>query len=207
MRELREKKSPARDAVTNGTVRTVPRIAAASMDSCYSRLASILTPKSNFEPVLLTDNHYYGGSQVGPEDPEAKTSELRRLRNVYRTGLRLPFEAGMYEYSPGGSHRKIVWEWKRPSTTDDMNTAEMRLIISLQSQVPVFHSRLMQAEAEARFRALPGVSSQIIGAMKLHEASLFSRRKCYKCRFSFSAPCPFARARESDCTCLSSESG
>ena len=28
----------------------------------------------------------------------------------------------------------------------------------------------------------------------------------YKCRFSFSAPCPFARARESDCTCLPSPS-
>ena len=34
--------------------------------------------------------------------------------------------------------------------------------------------------------------------------SCFSLTGGYKCRFSFSAPCPFARARESDCTCLPS---
>jgi hypothetical protein len=155
--------------MNEGKVTTVP--SEQNPDRRYGGLIRSLNLVDPFVPVLLDDGHYFANAPMGPDGSERALSYQRDKRHVYRKHLALNLNAATYSYTPGGNHIQLCWVWKRPGLrgvplSDTDATAEARLLAGLQSGIPVYHSRAMNASAELRFRQIPQLSPAILRAMR-----------------------------------------
>ncbi|KAJ1446501.1 hypothetical protein M885DRAFT_604849 [Pelagophyceae sp. CCMP2097] len=156
----------ARDATTEGKIIMVPY--SEHVIPRYARLDAELQKFPQYTPVLVDDS-YYDDSAAGPGGSMSAFDGGRKRRFVFRNQLILSQHASTFAYTPGGSHRQLLWVWTRPHAdriVDGDRTAEARLLLALHSDMPVYDTCAMNSEAESKFRHLPGLAPQIARSMR-----------------------------------------
>jgi hypothetical protein len=156
----------ARDATTEGKISTVKYVQ--HEHPRYTKLVAELQKFPDYTPILV-DFNFYPVSAVSPDGSMAASDKERRLRYDFRCGLALPLSASCYAYTPGGSHQQLFWVWTCPRVDlidDGDRTAEARLIAALLGDMPIYHTRAMNAEAEAKFGNVPSMTPQLVRTMR-----------------------------------------
>lgn len=82
--------------------------------------------------------------------------------------MRFLFPVSVLKYCPGGSHTTIVYVWKMPDVRADQSeemTHTARIMSSLKTKMPEFHSRSMKQQWKKKFCELVTISPALLDAI------------------------------------------
>jgi hypothetical protein len=158
----------ARTPATWGEVKILPRTHNGVVAK-YSRLNALLGSSQLYEPILIDDRLMLADIKMGSGTTEQDERKLQNARASYREGLAFGFCAKSYSYHPGGQRPMLVWVWRcqHPEHVDSTDeTAETRMKAKIQELLPIYHTRRMVAEVDARFRRVQELTPAVVRAMR-----------------------------------------
>lgn len=115
-----------------------------TMSPIQRNLQLIVSNAGMFVPMRLMEHDFYQG-----------VTSMQRHRFVER--LQLAFPIDVLKYSPGGNTGNVVIIWKAPENCTDA----VRMAISLQSQLPEYHTRQQRLNFSKSFGNLAKVSPAV----------------------------------------------